>query len=559
MPVSASIVAGSFVKQYYRILVEKPEDLHKFYKAPSVFSFSGCSSGGALGGTISAVGQEEIHSGIMATLRELPGTASKTEILGMDSQDSLQGGVLVLVTGYLEIEGTDLRQHFTQSFFLDKQTEPYEGYFVLNDILRFTRRNAKSASRHTAGQIQTSTDPQEPQALPEPSPAPQPAAPVAEGTGTSTAETHGPGAVAMAAGQDVEEDDRVAEVSMDIEDEEEEEDEAGRDVQLEAEVDPEDDAEDGLQPEDARDIEDAGGGQEGGPTQQQVEAGPTQQQGDPASQAASAQPDEPSLEEMMAWQDAKEKPTSWASMAGRLQQGGGSLRPSKVQGYASGPSTASRAAPPGGGNGGAYPALPPASAPTQVAAQPTLASGKASGKASGGNRQSQGGQLWVWLSRLPLEHPAENQEVTNCLNGYLAEWRCEGKVVEVQRNSSSQEWASILVSNQEAVDALVSLSKERQLLLRGKSLKAEPHRVSFGNNRRAGGRGGGGGRDDDRRRDMTSYHSSAAGEGRGKGDGRMRRRPRDGRGGGGGSYGGASAGTGSGEARPPPGSRVEQT
>lgn len=55
------------------------------------------------------------------------------EILTVDAQDSFNGGVLVLVTGYLTAKDS-LRRKFTQSFFLAPQDK---GYFVLNDVFRY--------------------------------------------------------------------------------------------------------------------------------------------------------------------------------------------------------------------------------------------------------------------------------------------------------------------------------------------------------------------------------------------------------------------------------------
>lgn len=57
----------------------------------------------------------------------------KAEIITVDAQESYNGGVLVLVTGYLT--GRDnARRKFTQTFFLAPQDK---GYFVLNDIFRY--------------------------------------------------------------------------------------------------------------------------------------------------------------------------------------------------------------------------------------------------------------------------------------------------------------------------------------------------------------------------------------------------------------------------------------
>ena len=62
------------------------------------------------------------------------------QILTVDAQDSFNGGVLVLVTGYLT--GKDsLRRKFTQSFFLAPQDK---GYFVLNDVFRYVDDGSQS-------------------------------------------------------------------------------------------------------------------------------------------------------------------------------------------------------------------------------------------------------------------------------------------------------------------------------------------------------------------------------------------------------------------------------
>lgn len=55
------------------------------------------------------------------------------DITTVDAQDSYNGGVFVLVTGYLTGED-NLRRKFTQSFFLAPQDK---GYFVLNDVFRY--------------------------------------------------------------------------------------------------------------------------------------------------------------------------------------------------------------------------------------------------------------------------------------------------------------------------------------------------------------------------------------------------------------------------------------
>ena len=57
----------------------------------------------------------------------------RAEIRSVDAQESLNGGVDVLVTGYLTGKDNVLR-NFTQSFFLAPQDK---GFFVLNDMFRY--------------------------------------------------------------------------------------------------------------------------------------------------------------------------------------------------------------------------------------------------------------------------------------------------------------------------------------------------------------------------------------------------------------------------------------
>jgi hypothetical protein len=72
---------------------------------------------------------QEIHDKVMS----VDYSDFKAEIKTVDSQESLMGGVLVMVNGSLSSESTGKR-NFTQSFFLAPQEK---GYFVLNDIFRY--------------------------------------------------------------------------------------------------------------------------------------------------------------------------------------------------------------------------------------------------------------------------------------------------------------------------------------------------------------------------------------------------------------------------------------
>ncbi|XP_072955654.1 nuclear transport factor 2 isoform X1 [Typha angustifolia] len=121
-PPSAQVVGNAFVHQYYHILHQSPELVYRFYQESS------------------KLGRPEEHGG-MSSLTTLE--AINEKILSMDfvraeiktvgAQESLGGGVIVLVTGHLT--GKDnVKRDFTQSFFLAPQDK---GYFVLNDMFRY--------------------------------------------------------------------------------------------------------------------------------------------------------------------------------------------------------------------------------------------------------------------------------------------------------------------------------------------------------------------------------------------------------------------------------------
>ncbi|CAH2052370.1 unnamed protein product [Thlaspi arvense] len=118
------IVGNAFVHQYYHILHQSPEHVHRFYQE------------------ISKLGRPE-GNGIMSITSSLQAIDKKIMALGygvigaeiatVDTQESYGGGFLVLVTGYLT--GKDgVRRTFTQTFFLAPQET---GYFVLNDMFRY--------------------------------------------------------------------------------------------------------------------------------------------------------------------------------------------------------------------------------------------------------------------------------------------------------------------------------------------------------------------------------------------------------------------------------------
>ncbi|CAL4887775.1 unnamed protein product [Urochloa decumbens] len=124
-PPSAQVVGNAFVQQYYLVLHQSPDLVYRFYQDASRLARPASAAGAA--GMESVTTMEAISEKIMEM------DVAKAEIRTVDSQESLGGGVTVLVTGHLT--GRDgVRREFSQSFFLAPQEK---GYFVLNDMFRF--------------------------------------------------------------------------------------------------------------------------------------------------------------------------------------------------------------------------------------------------------------------------------------------------------------------------------------------------------------------------------------------------------------------------------------
>ncbi|KAG7949058.1 hypothetical protein I3843_13G040800 [Carya illinoinensis] len=121
---AADVVGNAFVHQYYLILHQSPELVHRFYQDTSKLGRQEENGAMSITTTMQAINEKilSLHYGELSA-----------EILTVDSQDSFNGGVLVLVTGYLTAKDS-LRRKFTQTFFLAPQDI---GYFVLNDVFRY--------------------------------------------------------------------------------------------------------------------------------------------------------------------------------------------------------------------------------------------------------------------------------------------------------------------------------------------------------------------------------------------------------------------------------------
>lgn len=121
---TASLVGNAFVNQYYNVLHQSPHVVHRFYTDQSKLSRA---EAGMSADTVET--QDKIREKIMS----MDFGGIRAEIKTVDSQESLNGSVLVMVTGSLSSQDGPERD-FMQTFFLAPQER---GYFVLNDICRY--------------------------------------------------------------------------------------------------------------------------------------------------------------------------------------------------------------------------------------------------------------------------------------------------------------------------------------------------------------------------------------------------------------------------------------
>jgi len=131
--ISPLAVATAFIKQYYLILSANNSFIHKFYKDDSRISFSPNSNAPAVSQPFSSLENVEEKFSWAANSRVDFANGS------IDAQESVGGGILVVVTGEMFLEGTAEKKLFVQTFFLkdDGKRAPRRNYFVFNDVFRF--------------------------------------------------------------------------------------------------------------------------------------------------------------------------------------------------------------------------------------------------------------------------------------------------------------------------------------------------------------------------------------------------------------------------------------
>ncbi|KAF9968468.1 hypothetical protein BGZ70_003603, partial [Mortierella alpina] len=121
--VASHEVGMMFVHEYYTFLNKEPSRLHCFYNKQSTMSHG-----------IQGEDPQDIHSKIL----DLDFEDCKVLVSNVDSQSSLNGGIMIQVLGEMSNRGGP-SQKFVQTFFLAEQPR---GYYVLNDIFRYLKEDA---------------------------------------------------------------------------------------------------------------------------------------------------------------------------------------------------------------------------------------------------------------------------------------------------------------------------------------------------------------------------------------------------------------------------------
>uniref|UniRef100_A0A673L9U0 Ras GTPase-activating protein-binding protein 1-like n=1 Tax=Sinocyclocheilus rhinocerous TaxID=307959 RepID=A0A673L9U0_9TELE len=127
---SAQLVGREFVRQYYTLLNQAPDYLHRFYGKNSSYVHGGLDNSGK---PIEAVyGQSEIHKKVMA----LSFRDCHTKIRHVDAHATLNEGVVVQVLGELSNNMQPMRK-FMQTFVLAPEGTVANKFYVHNDIFRY--------------------------------------------------------------------------------------------------------------------------------------------------------------------------------------------------------------------------------------------------------------------------------------------------------------------------------------------------------------------------------------------------------------------------------------
>ncbi|KAG0002394.1 hypothetical protein BGZ79_003075 [Entomortierella chlamydospora] len=132
-------VGMMFVHEYYTFLNKEPSRLHCFYNKQSTMSHGYQGDDPHICYVQRAL---DIHTKIL----DLDFEDCKVLVSNVDSQSSMNGGIMIQVLGYMSNKGGP-SQKFAQTFFLAQQPK---GYYVLNDIFRYLKEDSELEDDSTA-------------------------------------------------------------------------------------------------------------------------------------------------------------------------------------------------------------------------------------------------------------------------------------------------------------------------------------------------------------------------------------------------------------------------
>uniref|UniRef100_A0A8C6TP45 GTPase activating protein (SH3 domain) binding protein 1 n=1 Tax=Neogobius melanostomus TaxID=47308 RepID=A0A8C6TP45_9GOBI len=127
---SAQLVGREFVRQYYTLLNQAPDYLHRFYGKNSSYVHGGLDGNGKPMEPV--YGQAEIHKRVMA----LSFRDCHTKIRHVDAHATLSEGVVVQVMGELSNNMQPMRK-FMQTFVLAPEGTVANKFYVHNDVFRY--------------------------------------------------------------------------------------------------------------------------------------------------------------------------------------------------------------------------------------------------------------------------------------------------------------------------------------------------------------------------------------------------------------------------------------
>uniref|UniRef100_A0A4W3GE20 Ras GTPase-activating protein-binding protein 2 n=1 Tax=Callorhinchus milii TaxID=7868 RepID=A0A4W3GE20_CALMI len=127
---SPLLVGREFVRQYYTLLNQAPDFLHRFYGKNSSYVHGGLNSSGEPADAV--YGQADIHKKVMS----LQFRDCHTKIRHVDAHATLNDGVVVQVMGELSNNRQPMRR-FMQTFVLAPEGSVANKFYVHNDIFRY--------------------------------------------------------------------------------------------------------------------------------------------------------------------------------------------------------------------------------------------------------------------------------------------------------------------------------------------------------------------------------------------------------------------------------------